>query len=83
MKKRFCRLTKAIIARIDDKIVEILYSNRTTSENNRIHTHPCPLHSKLECLLFSIGCSIEQRHNIAWRGCGGKAIFPHFEVSKT
>ena len=40
---------------IGDKIVETLYLNRVTSENKRIRTLPCPLHSKLGCLLFSIG----------------------------
>ena len=38
---------------IGDKIVEALYSNRVTSEDKRIHTPP--LHSRLRCLLFSIG----------------------------
>ena len=42
---------------ISNKIVETLYSNRVTSGNKRIHTPPCPLHSKLGCLLFSIGSS--------------------------
>ena len=42
-------------ATIGDKIVETLYLNRVTSENKRIRTLPCPLHSKLGCLLFSIG----------------------------
>ena len=40
---------------IGDKIVETLYLNRATSEKKRIRTLPCPLHSKLGCLLFSIG----------------------------
>ena len=44
-----------MIATIGHKIVETLYSNRVTSENKRIHTPPMSLHSKLECLLFSIG----------------------------
>ena len=45
------------IPAIGDKIVETLYLNRVTSENKRIHTPPipCHLHSKLGCLLFSIG----------------------------
>ena len=42
---------------LSDKIVETLYSNRATTENKRIHTPPPPLHSKLGCLLFSIGSS--------------------------
>ena len=40
-----------------DKIVETLCSKRVTSENKRIHTPLPPLHSKLGCLLFSIGSS--------------------------
>ena len=42
---------------LSDKIVETLYSNRATTENKRIHIPPPPLHSKLGCLLFSIGSS--------------------------
>ena len=48
---------------IGDKIVETLYLNRVTSENKRIRTFPCPLHSKLGCLLFSIGSLA----CVAWR----------------
>ena len=44
-----------MIATIGHKIVETLYSNRVTSENKRIHIPPMSLHSKLECLLFSMG----------------------------
>ena len=46
---------KSHFATIGDKIVETLYLNRVTSENKRIRTLPCPLHSKLGCLLFSLG----------------------------
>ena len=48
---------KGDLQTISNKIVETLYSNRVTSGNKRIHTPPCPLHSKLGCLLFSIGSS--------------------------
>ena len=82
MKKRFCRLTQAIIATIGDKIVDTLYSNRVTSENKRIKTHPRPLHSNLGCLLFSIGCS-NSGTTLHGGGKGGKAIYPYFEVRKT
>ena len=45
-----------MLATIGDKIVETLYSNKVTSEDKRISTLlPCPIHSKLGCLLFSIG----------------------------
>ena len=40
---------------IGDKIVETLCSNRMTSENKRIWTPPLSPHSKLGCLLFSLG----------------------------
>ena len=43
---------------------------------------PCPLHSKLGCLLFSIGSSNFGTTLHGGEG-GGKAIFPPFEVSKT
>ena len=58
---------------ISDKIVEALYSirvQRVTIESKRIHTPPPPLHSKLWCLLFSIG------------SLGRKALFSPLEVSK-
>ena len=43
---------------IGDKIVETLYSNRASSENQKKSTPlPPPLHSKLGCLFFSIGSS--------------------------
>ena len=66
----------------DDKIVETLFSNRVTSGNKRIHTPPPPLHSKLGCLLSSIG-SLNSEKNIAWRGWGRKSFISPFEVSKT
>ena len=43
---------------------------RVTTESKRIHTPPPPLHSKLWCLLFSIG------------SLGKKALFSPLEVSK-
>ena len=64
-----------------DKIVETLYSNRATTENKRIHTPPPPLHSKLGCLLFSIGSSNSGTTLHGGDG-GGKALFPLLEVSK-
>ena len=45
------------IANVGEKIVKTLFSNRVTSENKRIHTLPCPLHSKLGCLMLSIASS--------------------------
>ena len=67
---------------IGDKIVETLYSNRVTSEDKRIHTHPYPLHSNLGCFLFSIGRS-NSGTTLHGGDKGRKAIFPPFEVSKT
>ena len=60
---------------IGDKIVETLYSNRVTSENKRIHTHPRPLHSNLGCFLLSI---VRSNSGTTLHGGdkGGKAIFP-------
>ena len=43
---------------------------------------PCPLHSKLGCLLFSIGSS-NIGTTLHGENGGGKPIFPPFEVSKT
>ena len=57
---------------IGDKIVE---TNRVTSENKRIHTHHCPLHSNLGCLLLSIGRS-NRGTTLHGGDKGGKAIFP-------
>ena len=66
---------------VGDKIVETLYSNMLTSENKRIHTPP--LSPPFKVGVFVVFCrQLEQRHNIAWRGWGGKDIFPTFEVSK-
>ena len=67
-------------ATIGDKIVETLYSNRVTSENKRIHTPP--LHSRLRCLLFSIGSSNSGTTLYGGDG-GGKALFSPFEVRET
>ena len=66
---------------IGDKIVETLNSNIVTSENKRIHTPP-PLHSKLGCLLFSIGPSNSSTTFHGGDG-GEKALFSPFEVNKT
>ena len=72
----------AVRATMGDKIVEILYSNRVTSENKRINTPPPPLHSKLGCLLFSIGSS--NSGTTLHGGDGGeKGLFSPFEVGKT
>ena len=64
-------------ATIGDKIVEALYSNRVTSEDKRIHTPP--LHSRLRCLLFSIGSS-NSGTTLYGGDRGGKALFSPFEV---
>ena len=45
------------VATIGDKIVETLYSNRVPLEKKELAPLPCPLHSKLGCLLFSLGSS--------------------------
>ena len=76
------RLLK-MLATIGDIIVETLYSNRVTSEDKRISTPlPCPLHSKLGSLLFSIGSS--NGSTTLHGGSGGwKAIFSPSEVRKT
>ena len=63
-----------------EKIVETLYSNRVTSENKWIHTPPH--HSKLGCLLFSIGGS-NSGTTLHWGDGGGRASFSPFEVRKT
>ena len=48
---------------IGDKSVETLYLNRVTSENKRIRTPlPYPLHSKLGCLLFSLGMGMGEEN---------------------
>ena len=90
---RFCRphlfMTETTIlltaslsfkATVTGKIVET-YSNRVTSENKRIHTPLCPLHSKWECLLFSKG-SLNSDTTLHGGDVGGKAIFYPFEVRK-
>ena len=49
---------ESVKSTIGDKIVETLYSNRASSENQKKSASlPPPLHSKLGCLLFSIGSS--------------------------
>ena len=76
---RFCQ--HSFLSTFSDKIAETLYSNRVTWGTKESAPLPCPLHSKLGCLLFSIGSS-----NISTTLHGGdggvKAIFPPFEVSK-
>ena len=67
---------------IGDKIVETLHSNRVTSRTKQSAPLLCPLHSKLGCLLFSVGSSNIGRTLHGGDG-GGKAIFPPFEASKT
>ena len=54
-----------------------LLRHRVTSENKRIHTPP--LHSRLRCLLFSIGSSDSSTTLYGGDG-GGKALFFPFEV---
>ena len=68
--------------KIGDKIVEILYSNRVTTGNKRIHTPPLSLHSKIECLLFYIETSNSGTTLHGVDG-GGKAFIYPLEVSKT
>ena len=64
---------------IGDKLVETLYSNRVTSENKINYTPP--LHSKLECLLFSTGSS--NSGTTLQGGDGeGKALLYPFKVGK-
>ena len=68
---------------IADKIVETLYSNRVTSENERIHTPA--LHSKLGCLLFSKGSSNSGTtldEGDGGGGGGGKSFFFPFWSQK-
>ena len=81
--KKITLLTQVIfnLQFIGDKVVETLHSNRVTSENKRIHTPPPPLHSKLECLWFSIG-SLNSGTTLHGGDGGGKALFSPFEVIK-
>ena len=67
---------------IADKIVETLYSNRVTSENERIHTPA--LHSKLGCLLFSKGSSNSGTTLYEGDGGGGgeELFFPLLKSEK-
>ena len=60
---------------VGDKIVKTLYSNRITSENKRIRTPPVPLHSKLGCLLFSLGSSNIGRTLHCMKGMGGENLY--------
>ena len=66
---------------IGDKIVDTLYSNRVTTQRTKESTASSPVHSKLGCLLFSIGSS---NCGITLHGGdgGGKALFSPLEVSK-
>ena len=57
-----------------------LLRHRVTSENKRIHTPP--LHSRLRCLLFSIGSSDSGTTLYGGDG-GGKALLSPFEVRET
>ena len=52
-------------------------SERVTSENKGIHTPPPPLHSKLRCLLFSIG-RLNSSTTLHGGDGGGKAVFSRF-----
>ena len=69
-------------AKLGNKNVETLYSNRVTTENEGIHTPPPLLHSKMECLLFYIESSNNGTKLHAGDG-GGKAFIYPLEVSKT
>ena len=62
---------------IDDKIIETLSSNWTTSENKTIHTPPPPIHLRTECWLFPTGS--KQQHNIAWKEWGRESIIFPFQ----
>ena len=70
------------VATIGDKIVETLYSNRVPLEKKELAPLSCPLHSKLGCLLFSLGSSNIGTTLHGGDG-GGKGMFPAFEVSET
>ena len=61
---------------IGDKIVQTLYSNRVTSDEITKESTPLPppFHSKLGCLLFSIGSSNSGTTLLVEDG-GGKALF--------
>ena len=68
---------------IGDKIVETLYSNRVTSQNNGIRTPPLSPPFKVGVFVFfSVGSSNIGRTLRGGDG-EGKAKFPPFEGSKT
>ena len=52
---RYSNYKKFANATIGDKIVETLYLNRVFRRTKESAPLPCPLHSKLGCLLFSTG----------------------------
>ena len=67
----FVTSRKSLLSSIGDKIVQTLYLNRVILENKESAPLPCRLHSKLGCLLFSIGTTLHGGDG------GGKAIiFP-------
>ena len=69
------------VATIGNKIVETLYSIGYLQRTKESAPLPCPLHSKLGCLVSCIG-SLNISTALHGRDGGGKAIFPPFEVSK-
>ena len=83
---RYSTLTKFITTvtlngtTIGDKLVDTLYSNRVTSENKRNYTPP--LHSKLECLLFSTGSSNSGTTLHGGEGEGKALLYPLKSVKR-
>ena len=74
MSAKIAKVTRIFLATIGDKSVETLHLNRATSENKRIRTPPLSLHSKLGCLLFSIGSQNKGKTLHGGDG-GGKLYF--------
>ena len=74
--------TPALQFTIGDKIVETLSSNGITSKNKTIRTPPPSRPLKVGVFLV-FNRQLEQRHNVAWRGQGGKDLFPPFKVGET
>ena len=74
-----------VVPTIGDKIVETLYGNRVNRDQRTKESAPlpCPVHSKLGCLLFSIGSSTRRRKIVSQIHWHPNEVFVSFILFET